>query len=65
VYTGNKPVKIAETVAELFNDDRRLSTMSARAKVLSRPEATVHIARDIGDAVLYLPIVSDNIEGGR
>lgn len=57
VYTGNRPHKIAETVAGLLSDDQRLLEMSTRAKLLSHPEATMAIAKQIGDAVLKIDVV--------
>lgn len=52
LYAKNNPKKIAKTVYELFEDDSLLQSMSARAKSLSRPDATRAIAKDIGSVAL-------------
>jgi hypothetical protein len=54
IYTGNKPKKIADTIINLFNNDSILNEMSMKAKLSSHPEATVAIAKDIGQSLLYL-----------
>jgi UDP-N-acetylglucosamine:LPS N-acetylglucosamine transferase len=56
VYTGNRPTKIANTISNLFSDEDKLAQMSMRAKMLSHPEATMSIARDIGETVLTKPV---------
>ncbi|RYH12824.1 hypothetical protein EON65_37225 [archaeon] len=56
VYTGNRPKKIADTVSQLFSENSRLAEMSVRAKLLSHPEATMSIARDIGETMLMRPV---------
>eukprot|EP00599_Poterioochromonas_sp_BG-1_P009447 CAMPEP_0173152620 /NCGR_PEP_ID=MMETSP1105-20130129/12350_1 /TAXON_ID=2985 /ORGANISM="Ochromonas sp., Strain BG-1" /LENGTH=544 /DNA_ID=CAMNT_0014068353 /DNA_START=210 /DNA_END=1844 /DNA_ORIENTATION=- len=54
IYTGNRPKKIADTVSTLFSNEARLSEMSIKAKLSSHPEATVSIARDIGESLVHL-----------
>lgn len=56
VYTGMKPRKIADTVSSLFQNEDKLTQMSFRAKELSHPEATMSIARDIGETLLMKPV---------
>jgi UDP-N-acetylglucosamine:LPS N-acetylglucosamine transferase len=52
VYAKNNPRKIASTVFSLFEDDGLMKSMSSNAKVLSRPEATREIAKDVGALAL-------------
>jgi UDP-N-acetylglucosamine:LPS N-acetylglucosamine transferase len=52
VYTGQKPKRIANAVFKLFNDDKLIQEMSKNAKALSRPEATLSIAKDIGSLAI-------------
>ena len=52
VYTGNRPKKIASAVSKLFSDQELLDGMIKKAKALSRPDATLSIARDIGQITL-------------
>lgn len=54
IYTGNKPKKIADTILDLFTNDRKLLNMSTNAKERSHPEATLSIAMDIGDSLVRL-----------
>lgn len=55
VYPGQRPARIAQTVAQLVQDDERLQAMSRRARQAARPEATVAIARDIAECMLRVP----------
>lgn len=59
VYTGNRPKKIAQTVSELFENESMLADMSIRAKTNAHPEATMNIAKDIGDC-LVAPFVGSH-----
>ena len=52
MYTGQKPKRIANAVFKLFNDDKLIQEMSKNAKALSRPEATLSIAKDIGSLAI-------------
>lgn len=52
VYTGNNPRKIANTVFDLFQDSRKLDTMSRKAREMAHPDATKLIAKDIGNMMI-------------
>lgn len=52
VYTGPHPQKIADTVSEWLGDEAKLRQMSRQARQLAHPQATISIARDIGESLL-------------
>lgn len=65
VYTGMHPLKIADTVSRLFRNDDMLTAMSLKAKLLSHPEATMSIAKDIGETVLMKPVTTIRVTKGE
>ncbi len=52
LFSGEDAHAIADSVAELLNDENRLVNMSNRAKELSLPGATLAIARDLATLCL-------------
>eukprot|EP01041_Mallomonas_annulata_P006788 gene6788-13747_t len=52
VYTGNRPVKVADAVSKFFSDEAMLQRMSRLARAQSHQDATTAIARDMGCIVL-------------
>lgn len=52
IYTGMRPANIAKSVETLFTNSEMMKQMSANARALAHPEATLMIANDIGEMVL-------------